>query len=87
MTGGMHHVPHIYSSSLLFSCNSYTRAECDLGQKARFCSWCKLLRLEDIAEVRLKLKGPESQLSGPETISIAFESGQNLACMSKVSYH
>lgn len=83
----MHHVPCICSSSLLFSCNSYTKAECDPGHKARFYSRCKLLRLEDIAEVRRKLKVAVSQLSGPETMSRAFESGQNLACISKVSYH
>lgn len=86
MKGGVHHIPHIYSSSLLFFCNSYTKAECDPGQEARFCSWCKLLRPEDIAEVRLKVKVPEYQLSGPETISRALESGQNPACISEVSY-
>lgn len=87
MTGRMRHIPHIYSSSSPFSCNSSIEAECDPGQKARFYSRCKLLRLEDIAEVRLKLKVPESQLSGIDTISRAFESGQNLACISKMSYH
>lgn len=84
MTDGMHDVPHIYSSSLLFSSNSYTKAECDPGQKNQ------ILLLVQTAEAggRLKLKVPESQLSGPETISRAFESGQNLDCMSKVSsYH
>lgn len=33
MTGRMCHVPHISSSSLLFSCNSYTEAGHDPGQK------------------------------------------------------
>lgn len=35
-----------------------------------------------MTEVRLKLKVPESQLSGTETICRAFDSGQNLAFMS-----
>lgn len=35
MTGKVYHISHTSYSSLLFSCNSHTKAGCDPGQKPK----------------------------------------------------
>lgn len=63
MAGGIHTSPLTYSSSLLFSCNSYTMSERDLGKKPASAVGADCWGQNTLQKSMLKLQLSESLLS------------------------
>ena len=62
MASGIHTSPLIYSSSLLFSCNSYTKAEHDLSKKPASAVGADCWGQKTLQKSMLKLQLSESLL-------------------------